>query len=132
MTMKRHVVIQQSTEVIKSKKDYTAWVGAKSDEIRSTKKINEPVQANPDSLTEDQGFFHTSEDQKETQERVQKLLKIAKQVLTEQQYIVFDLIGLRCMTVRRAARVMKRSPGRVDQLWKSARHKLQKVYEERT
>lgn len=89
---------------------------------------NEPVRANPDQLTEDAQMFPSTN--VETKERLKDLLKTAKQILTEQQYKVFDLLALRSpvCTQREVAKKLGISHGRVAQLWEIARVKLQKAY----
>lgn len=97
-------------------------------------KWSENPRANPDLLTEASGVWLTDDITKEVQERVQKLLQLSKQILTEQQYRVFVLIAVKdpALTEREAAKVLNISRGRVHQLWEAARIKMQKAYESRT
>lgn len=93
----------------------------------------ENPRANPDSLDDDQGFYAARETENEVKGRVTKLLSLAKQILTEQQYNVFVMIAVKepHFTEREAAKVLNVTPGRVHQLWDAARAKLQKAYTER-
>lgn len=127
--MGKKIVRVQETKVV-SGPDYWTKVHNK-DQRNAEGDLVENIQANPDQLTEDQGFYAVDEATRETQQRVQKLLRVAKQLLTEQQYKAFDLCLLQCKTVREAARMLKLSPGRVDQLLQKSRHKLQVVYRDR-
>lgn len=124
--MGKKVVLSQETSVQQGS-DYSVW-RQKSKE--DTHKID--VRAEPDTLSEDQGFYYVDKQTEVTQKRVHKLLKVAKQILTEQQYKVFDLLVLQCKTTREVAKLMGRSQTRIQQLWDSGRHKLQKAYEDRT
>lgn len=70
----------------------------------------------------------------EVKGRVRKLMDLAKQILTEQQYKVFILLAVKepALTEREIGKVLGISHGRVNQLWKAARQKLEKGYETRT
>jgi len=96
--------------------------------------VNETPRANPDSLDESMGMYEIQEADKEVQGRVRKLLDIAKQILTDQQYKVFVLVAVKepAFTEREAAKVMGISRARAHQLWTVAREKLQVAYDKRT
>jgi DNA-directed RNA polymerase specialized sigma24 family protein len=89
----------------------------------------ETSQANPDVLTADEAYWAVSDGTKEIQARVRLMMEKAKQVLTGQQYNAFVLVDLKELKLREAAKVMELTYGRVDQLVKRARLKLQRVYE---
>lgn len=97
-------------------------------------ELDEHVRANPDSLDQAMSMYEVSEAAKEVQERVRKLLDLAKQILTEQQYNVFVMRAVKepALTEREIAKVLSITPGRVHQLWETASKKLQKAYEDRT
>ena len=130
--MRQRLVKQQSLHENEDGKLYQEWLNNPKRQNQRIESLKEPIEANPDSLTEDQAMFHVDEATKETQERVRALLKLAKQILTEQQYRVFELIGLKNKTIRYTAKVLKRSPGRIGQLWEVSKVKLQNAYKTRT
>lgn len=99
----------------------------------------EHPRANPDEHTfrpsqDIQSARLAAEVTEEVQGRVHKLMAVAKQILTEQQYTVFVLLAVKepHLTEREAAKVMSITPGRVHQLRVKAFEKLQEAYEKRT
>jgi|SRR6185312_9960921 len=96
--------------------------------------FEEPLRANPNYLDETMDMYSVQAADKEVQARVEKLLKLAKQILTEMQYKAFVLLAVKdpALTEREAAKVLSISRGRVHQLWTIAREKLQAAYEGRT
>lgn len=99
----------------------------------------ENVEANPDQMGfkakgDIQSMILSAEHSQEIQARVRKLLDLAKQLLTEQQYNVFVMLAVKepHLTERETAKVLSITPGRVHQLWAKARLKLQRAYEQRT
>lgn len=129
--MRQRLVKQQQLNDVKSKKKY--WDFA---QLRNRRDANGGVlenrEANPDVFTEERAMYHVDDEAKEVQRRVQKLLGIAKQILTEQQYKVFFFLTERTMTERQVAKTLGISQPRVHALWETAREKLQRAYEERT
>lgn len=97
-------------------------------------EINENPRANPDCLDQAMSMYEINESDKEVQGRVRKIIDIAKQILTQQQYNVFILLAVKdpALTEREAAKALSLSRGRVSHLWKVARVKLQTAYEKRT
>lgn len=102
-------------------------------------EYKEVVAANADGLGfSEKGDIQTMTRNAEyTQEltvRARKLLDLAKQILTTQQYNVFVMLAVKepHLTERETAKVLSVTPGRVHQLWVKAQTKLQKAYEERT
>lgn len=81
-----------------------------------------------------QTLVRNAEYQEETTARVRKLLDLAKQILTTQQYNVFVMLAVKepHLTERETAKVLGVTPGRVHQLWVKAQVKLQRAYNERT
>lgn len=129
--MRQRLVKQQQLNDQMSKKKY--WDFA---QLRNRRDKNGDVlenrEANPDVFTEEKAMYHVSDETKEVQRRVQKLMGIAKQILTEQQYKVFFFLAERTMTERQVAKVLGISQPRVHALWEAARTKLQRAYDERT
>jgi DNA-directed RNA polymerase specialized sigma24 family protein len=97
-------------------------------------RVVENDRANPDNLTESAGFWLTDDITKEVQGRVEKLMKLSKQILTEQQYKVFVLLAVKDppLKQREVAKLLGLSRGRINQLWEAARKKMAKAYEQRT
>lgn len=95
-------------------------------------EAQENREANPDMFREESAMYHVSDEAKEVQARVQKLMMISKQILTEQQYKVFFFLTERTMTQRAVAKVLGISQKRVNDIWQTAREKLQRAYDERT
>lgn len=132
-TMRQRLVKHQQLDDIKTKTKY--WDFAHRHNRRNeTGEILESRRANPDVLSDEAGntFYGVDDAAKEVQRRVQKLLGIAKQILTVQQYKVFFFLTERTMTERQVAKVLNVSQPRVHALWETAREKLQRAYEQRT
>lgn len=107
--------------------------GAVWQRVRETNREN-PDELGYDSVGDMQSRSITDETTKEVTGRVRKLLDLAKQILTVQQYNVFVMLAVKepHLTERETARVLSVTPGRVHQLWVKAQVKLQKAYTERT
>lgn len=102
-------------------------------------EYKESPSANPDGLGfKAKGDFQSmaiaAEQSEEVTVRVRKLLDLAKQILTTQQYNVFVMLAVKepHLTERETAKVLSVTPGRVHQLWVKAQAKLQRAYDERT
>lgn len=132
--MRQKLVKHKSLDDIHSKRKYWDWhfLKRRNDQVGETSRASEHPQANPDELGEGAAMYHVTDEAKEVQRRVQKLLGIAKQILTEQQYKVFFFLTERTMTERQVAKVLGISQPRVHALWETAREKLQRAYDERT
>lgn len=129
--MRKRLVKHQQLDDLKSKRKY--WDFAQTRNRRDDSgNVIESRRANPDVFTEDNAMYHVTDDAKEVQRRVQKLLEIAKQILTEQQYKVFFFLTERQMKERQVAKVLGISQPRVHALWETARTKLQRAYDQRT
>lgn len=129
--MRQRLVKHQQLDDRQSKKKY--WDFAQTRNRRDDNgAVIESRRANPDVFTEENAMYHVTDDAKEVQRRVQKLLGIAKQILTEQQYKVFFFLTERTMTERQVAKTLSISQPRVHALWETAREKLQRAYDERT
>lgn len=50
-------------------------------------ELNEPIQANPDSLSETDGLYYVSEEQREKQQLVQRAIKLGKLSKRERQIV---------------------------------------------
>jgi len=99
-------------------------------------EVLENKHANPDVINDESGnyMYQPDEATKEVQERVHKLLKLSKQILTQQQYNVFVLMAVKepALTERETAKALSLSKTRVHTLWNAAREKLKVAYEQRT
>lgn len=102
-------------------------------------EYKETVNANPDGLGfrskgDIQSMQIAAEQSEEITVRVRKLLDLAKQILTTQQYNVFVMLAVKepHLTERETAKVLSITPGRVHQLWAKAQTKLQGAYRDRT
>ncbi len=58
-------------------------------------ELKEPVQANPDSLSEDSALYHVTEEQKETQKMVRRAIKRAKLSARERQVLEMSMYTVR-------------------------------------
>lgn len=137
--MRQRLVKHHGLDDIKSRKKYWDWHYLNSQKSREHRgyssedaRPEETKFANPDVLQESDAMYAINDEAKEVQRRVQKLLGIAKQILTEQQYKVFFFLTERTMTERQVAKVLGVSQPRVHALWETAREKLKRAYDERT
>lgn len=132
--MRQRLVKHKALDDIKSKRKYWDWhfLKRRNDQVGETSRASEHPQANPDELGEGAAMYHVTDDAKEVQRRVQKLIELSKQILTEQQYKVFFFLTERQMKERQVAKVLGISQPRVHALWETAREKLQKAYDDRT
>lgn len=128
--MRQRLVKYQQLDDRKSKKKYWDYVNTRNRRNGAGEAV-ESRRGNPDTLTEANAMYYVDEMTKEVQERVRKLVGIAKQILTEQQYKVFFFLTNREMTERQVAKVLAISQPRVHALWEAARTKLQDAYEKR-
>lgn len=131
--MRQRLVKHQQLDDVKTKTKY--WDFAQRHNRRNEAgEVLESRRANPDVLSDEPGnlIYGVNDEAKEVQRRVQKLLVIAKQILTEQQYKVFFFLTERTMTERQVAKMLGVSQPRVHALWETARTKLQRAYDERT
>jgi DNA-directed RNA polymerase specialized sigma24 family protein len=133
--MTRRLVKHQRTRVLfnqKSDNPYWDWVYrtgfATPVGYGHAENVHEPKQANPDSLTEDQGMYSLTRQQLRIQERVQRLLKRSPQFLTEKQYQVFVLVT-EGVALRAIARKLGRRVQTIHEVWKAAQTKLLKEYQ---
>lgn len=131
--MRKRLVKHQQLNDIKTKTKYWDYAH-RHNRTNETGEVVESRRANPDTLNDEPGniFYGVDDSSKEVQRRVQKLLGIAKQILTEQQYKVFFFLTERQMKERQVAKVLGISQPRVHALWETARTKLQRAYEQRT
>jgi RNA polymerase sigma factor (sigma-70 family) len=93
-----------------------------------------------DQFPEDQGAYYQPEDedtihqlhieQEIAQERVNKMLSIAKDILTERQYQVFIHLGVTRLSQQKTAELMGVSQPTVNEHWEKACHKLQQYEKE--
>lgn len=130
--MRQRLVKHQQLDDLKTKTRYWDYV-RKNNRTNETGDVVESRRANPDTLSDEPGntFYGVDDASKEVQRRVQKLLAIAKQILTEQQYKVFFFLTERTMTQRQVAKALGISQQRVNVLWTTTREKLQRAYDER-
>lgn len=122
-------------EVIRSKHTHGArWQEVREVPANQARRFDAP-NAEPENDVVDLTTLQRNEEiENEVTGRVRKLLNLAKQVLTEQQYNVFILTMVKdpALTYREAGKVLGISFGRVRQHADALRAKLEKAYNERT
>lgn len=126
MTKMNKIKIQADREIT-SNQDYDKWSFKRNK--RREGEVQEPIQANPDSLSEADSFFYQNDASKETTERVNQLMLLAPKFLTEKQWRVFESQAIHMNSPKETAVLLGITRSTVDKHFKAAQRRLQKLYE---
>lgn len=124
MRGRKSIVDWQNVRVIKGGGGYWDWLRKAKYRWVDDGYI-EPNRANPDMLTEGQTINKEQIDE----ETFHDLTEIFEDILTEQQYIIFELIFKYNMTFRRVAKKMKLSVSTVHEHYQKSVDKIKQYYE---
>ena len=85
----------------------------------------EPLEANPDQLTEDQCLWK----QRGNRQDLEQLTKLLPNLLTEKQYKIYNMIYAKGLSERNIAKRLKLNPSTVNQQHKAIKKKVKEYWE---